>query len=67
MVLAAAHLRAGDAKQACHLAPDGLRLGEQFESARCARYLRDFHAALTPTASSATVRAFQEPAAASAL
>jgi hypothetical protein len=67
MVLADAHLQAGDAEQACDVALGALRLGEQLVSARCARYLRDFHSALMPTASSAAVRVFQDQAAASAL
>jgi hypothetical protein len=46
MVLADAHLQAGDAEQACHVALGALQLGEQLLSARCARYLRDFHTTL---------------------
>jgi hypothetical protein len=67
MVLADAHLRAGEVEQACLDALDALRLGEQVKSARCARYLRDFHASLAPAASSAAVREFQEQAALSVL
>jgi hypothetical protein len=67
MVLADAQLRAGETEQACLGALDALRLGEQLKSARCIRYLRDFHESLTPTARSAAVREFQEQAAASAL
>jgi hypothetical protein len=67
MVLADAHLQAGDAEQACYVAIEALRLGDQLASARCARYLRDFHTALTPAASSPAVRDFQEQARTSAL
>jgi tetratricopeptide (TPR) repeat protein len=67
MVLADAQLRAGEAEQACLGALGALRLGEQLKSARCVRYLRDFHESLTSTANSVAVREFQERAAASAL
>jgi hypothetical protein len=67
MVLADAQLRAGEAERACLGALDALRIGEQLKSARCVRYLRDFHKSLTSTANSAAVRAFREQAAASAL
>lgn len=67
MVLADAHLRAGEAEQACVGALDALRLGEQLKSARCIRYLRDFDASLAPAAGSAAVREFQDQAAGSAL
>jgi len=67
MVLADAQLRAGEAELACLGALDALRLGEQLKSARCLRYLGDFHESLTSMASSAAVREFQEQAAVSAL
>ncbi|MGO9501309.1 MAG: hypothetical protein ACLPUO_06980 [Streptosporangiaceae bacterium] len=67
MVLAEAHLQAGDAEQACHVALEALHLGNQLASARCAQYLRDFHTALTPAAGSPAVRDFQEQARTSAL
>jgi hypothetical protein len=66
MVLADAHLQEGDAEQACHVALGALRLADQLLSARCARYLRDFHTALNPAADSTAVRQFSEQAAASA-
>jgi hypothetical protein len=67
MVLADAHLRAGDAEQACRVALDALRLGELLKSARCASYLREFQANLALAANSAAVREFQEQAITSAL
>jgi hypothetical protein len=67
MVLADAHLRAGDAEQACSIALNALLLGEQLRSARCASYLREFQADLPAAGSSAAIRDFQEQAAASAL
>jgi hypothetical protein len=67
MVLADAHLRAGEAEQACLHVLDALRLGEQLKSARCARYLREFRIALAAAADLAAVREFQEQAAVSAL
>jgi hypothetical protein len=67
MVLADAHLRAGDAEQACRVALDALRLGEPLKSARCATYLREFQANLALAANSAAVRELQEQAAASVL
>ncbi|OEV22959.1 hypothetical protein AN219_26655, partial [Streptomyces nanshensis] len=39
MVLADAHLRAGDPEEACRVALDALDLGEQLKSARCVSYL----------------------------
>jgi hypothetical protein len=54
-------------KQACHVALGALRLADQLLSARCARYLRDFHTSLIPAADSTAVRQFTEQAAASAL
>jgi hypothetical protein len=67
MVLADAHLRAGEAEQACRVALDALRLGEQLKSARCASYLREFQADLAPVGSPAAVLEFEEQAAASAM
>ncbi|MEV8068659.1 hypothetical protein AB0P32_21415 [Streptomyces sp. NPDC085995] len=42
MVLADAHLRAGDVEEACRVALDALDLGEQLKSARCVSYLAEF-------------------------
>jgi hypothetical protein len=56
MVLADAHLRAGDVEEACRVTLDALDLGEQLRSARCVSYLTEFRAALKPHAKTATVR-----------
>jgi len=47
MVLADAHLRAGDVEEACRVALDALDLGEQLKSARCASYLAEFTQSLS--------------------
>ncbi len=67
MVLADAHLRAGDTEEACNVALDALRLGEQLKSARCAGYLREFQADMRQVGSTGAVRDFTEQARASAL
>jgi len=67
MVLADAHLRAGEVEQACTGTLDALHLGELLKSSRCIRYLRDFHASLAPVASTAAVHEFKEQAASSTL
>jgi tetratricopeptide (TPR) repeat protein len=67
MVLADAHLRAGDIEQACNVALDALQLGEQLKSARCAGYLREFQADMRQAGSTRAVRDFTEQARASAL
>jgi hypothetical protein len=47
MVLADAHLAAGELEQACRTTLKALTAGEQIRSARCVRYLREFHQHLT--------------------
>jgi hypothetical protein len=42
MVLADAHLAAGELEQACSVALKALTAGEQIRSARCVNYLREF-------------------------
>jgi hypothetical protein len=42
MVLADAHLAAGELEQACNITLKALTAGEQIRSARCVRYLREF-------------------------
>ncbi|MEU6991919.1 hypothetical protein ABZ953_14830 [Streptomyces sp. NPDC046465] len=42
MVLADAHLCAGEVEEACRVALDALDLGEQLKSARCVTYLAEF-------------------------
>lgn len=60
MVLADAHLGAGEAEQACAVVLDALKLGEQLRSARCANYLREFSARLAPVTKSLGLRDFHE-------
>jgi hypothetical protein len=63
MVLADAHLRAGEPEEACRVALDALDLGEQLKSARCVSYLAEFRQHLTRTGDTPTLRDFYEQAA----
>lgn len=63
MVLADAHLRAGDPEEACRVALDALDLGEQLKSARCVSYLTEFRQHLARLGKTATTRDFYEQAA----
>ena len=56
MVLADAHLGAGDLEAACATALDALDLGEQLKSARAVTYVRDFRKHLVRFADTAAVR-----------
>ncbi|MFI0961021.1 hypothetical protein ACH4S8_06360 [Streptomyces sp. NPDC021080] len=60
MVLADAHLRAGDLEEACRVAVDALDLGEQLKSARCVSYLAEFRQNLAAVDDTAEVQAFTE-------
>jgi tetratricopeptide (TPR) repeat protein len=62
MVLADASLAAGEAEQACAVALQALTAGEQIRSARCVRYLRDFHDRLTSLGEGPLFSDFQEQA-----
>lgn len=62
MVLADAHLRAGDLEEACLVALDALDLGEQLKSARCVSYLAEFRQHLSRAGDSGAVRDFQDQA-----
>ncbi|MCX5351982.1 helix-turn-helix domain-containing protein [Streptomyces mirabilis] len=62
MVLADAHLRAGDVEEACRVALDALDLGEQLKSARCVSYLTEFRQNLAGVGDSSTSREFVEQA-----
>ncbi|MEU0113437.1 hypothetical protein ABZ137_06825 [Streptomyces bobili] len=62
MVLADAHLRAGDAEEACRVALDALDLGEQLKSARCVSYLAEFRQNLSTAGASAAARDLEEEA-----
>ncbi|WP_171987871.1 tetratricopeptide repeat protein [Streptomyces sp. MP131-18] len=63
MVLADAHLRAGDPEEACRVALDALDLGEQLKSARCISYLAEFRQRLATVGTTAATRDFYEQAA----
>ncbi len=63
MVLADAHLRAGDPEEACRVALDALDLGEQLKSARCVSYLAEFRQHLASVGKTPTTREFYEQAA----
>lgn len=67
MVLADAHLAAGELEQACGVALKALTAGEQIRSARCVNYLREFRQRLTATGSSRSAARFHEQAASSRL
>lgn len=60
MVLADAHLRAGDVEEACRVALDALDLGEQLKSARCVSYLAEFRQGLAAVGNTAEARTFTE-------
>ena len=60
MVLADAHLRAGDVEEACRVALDALDLGEQLKSARCVSYLAEFRQGLAAVGNTTEARAFTE-------
>ncbi|MFD7129997.1 hypothetical protein [Streptomyces sp. NPDC059894] len=62
MVLADAHLRAGDADEACRVALDALDLGEQLKSARCISYLAEFRHNLSAAGHSTAARGLEEEA-----
>jgi hypothetical protein len=62
MVLADAHLAAGEPEQACGVALRTLTAGEQIRSARCVRYLREFHRHLAHVGNTTVVTEFREHA-----
>ena len=62
MVLADAHLAAGDLEQACATALRALTAGELIRSGRCVNYLREFGQHLTRAAGTTLVTDFQEQA-----
>jgi len=67
MILADAHLAAGDLEQACGVALMALTAGEQIRSARCISYLREFRQRLTMVGNSRLAAEFIEQAAPSRL
>jgi hypothetical protein len=62
MVLADAHLAAGELEQACNVGLRTLTAGEQIRSARCVRYLREFHQHLAHAGNATVVTEFREQA-----
>ncbi|MEW2409932.1 hypothetical protein [Streptomyces griseoviridis] len=62
MVLADAHLRAGDVEEACRVALDALDLGEHLKSARCVSYLAEFRSNLFGAGDNAASRVLAEQA-----
>ena len=60
MVLADAHLAAGDLEQACATALRALTAGELIRSGRCVNYLREFRQHLTRAADTTLVTGFEE-------
>ena len=67
MVLADAHVAAGEVEQACGVALQALTAGEQIRSARCVNYLREFHQRLSSIGGSLATRDFNDQAAESRL
>lgn len=67
MVLADAHLAAGELEQACGVALKALTAGEQIRSARCVSYIREFRQRLAMAGNSRPAAEFIEQAAASRL
>jgi ATP/maltotriose-dependent transcriptional regulator MalT len=67
MVLADAHLRAGEAEPACQVALNALRLGEQLKSARCVSYVREFSTGLANLGPTPLTQDFEDQAAEFAL
>jgi hypothetical protein len=66
VVLADAHLAAGDIEQACTVTLRALTAGDQIRSARCVSYLREFMTHL-PFTDSRPLADFREQAAGSRL
>ena len=62
MVLADAHLAAGDLEQGCATALTALRAGELIRSARCVNYLREFRQHLARAADTTVATDFDEQA-----
>ena len=60
MVLADSYLDAGEREQACSVALNALAAGEQIRSARCVKYLREFHQRLITGGMSRSAAEFNE-------
>ena len=66
LVLADAHLAAGDAEQACTIVLKAISSGDQLRSARCVSYLREFARNL-PANTNGPIAAFRDEAGSSRL
>jgi transcriptional regulator with XRE-family HTH domain len=62
VVLADAHLAAGEVERSCRVALNALNAGEQIRSARCIGYLREFRQHLVAAGASGAIREFEEQA-----
>jgi tetratricopeptide (TPR) repeat protein len=62
MVLADAHLTAGNLDEACRVALQVLQAGDSLQSARCVQYLREFQAGLTGRGRNSVTDAFNDQA-----
>lgn len=62
MVLADAHVAAGEVERGCSTTLEALKLGEQIRSARCISYLREFRELLAKIGSCPASRDFEEQA-----
>jgi hypothetical protein len=67
MVLADSYLDAGEREHACSVALNALAAGEQIRSARCVKYLSEFHQRLTTAGINRSAAEFNEQAARSRL
>jgi len=67
MVLADAHLAAGEVERACRVARNALTAGEQIRSARCIGYLREFRQHLAAVGENRAAAEFEEQAVSSRL
>ena len=67
MVLADAHLVAGEVERACRVARNALTAGEQIRSARCIGYLREFRQHLAAVGENRAAAEFEEQAVSSRL
>ena len=62
MVLADSYFDQGEVEEACDVALNAIRIGEQLKSARCHSYVEEFRVRLSKVGDSRAVRAFTESA-----
>ena len=62
MVLAHSYVDQGEVEEACQVALNAMRIGEQIKSARCHRYVEEFRARLSKLGNSRAVTEFAESA-----